>query len=267
MHKSPLAVSKGLFFIEMTTQNNQDQEWFATWFDTRYYHLLYANRDDQEAAQFINNLIGFLQPLSDSSMLDLACGKGRHSRTLNKLGFQVKGVDLSPQSIDFAQQFANEKLQFAVHDMRQVIHEKFTHIFNLFTSFGYFDSMSDNHQVMAAIAGMTNPRSVLVVDYLNSTKVRRMVANAPAKETKIINNIRFEIKRKTDEHHVFKFIDVTESGQTFHFNERVQLLSLSDFEHLLTKHGFQLTHTFGNFDLAPFDEEISDRLILIAEKI
>ncbi len=48
-------------------------------------------------------------------MLDLACGKGRHSITLNKLGFDVLGIDLSEESITYAKQFENEYLKFEKH--------------------------------------------------------------------------------------------------------------------------------------------------------
>jgi 2-polyprenyl-3-methyl-5-hydroxy-6-metoxy-1,4-benzoquinol methylase len=228
---------------------------------------LYANRDEQEAARFINNLVSFLKPSSESYILDLACGKGRHSRTLNKLGFRVKGVDLSPESIAFAQQFENEKLHFGVQDMRQALDEKFSHIFNLFTSFGYFDHTSENDKVMAAIAEMTNKGGLLVIDYLNSEKVRKNIAEAPAKEVKVIDNIRFEIRRKIDDKHVFKFIDVIDGKEKHSFSERVQLLDLEDFKKLLSTHGFTLNHAFGNFDLADFDPLSAERLILIAEKI
>ncbi|MFN5878833.1 MAG: SAM-dependent methyltransferase, partial [Flavobacteriales bacterium] len=68
------------------------KEWFADWFDTPYYHILYKNRNDEEAAHFIENLIEFIQLDLGSRVLDLACGKGRHSVTLNKLGYNVLGV-------------------------------------------------------------------------------------------------------------------------------------------------------------------------------
>ena len=58
--------------------------WFKEWFDSPYYHLLYANRDYNEAQFFIKNLINLLKMEKNSSVLDLACGKGRHSIYMNK---------------------------------------------------------------------------------------------------------------------------------------------------------------------------------------
>jgi hypothetical protein len=34
--------------------------WFKNWFDSVYYHKLYSNRDEKEAAAFIDNLAALL---------------------------------------------------------------------------------------------------------------------------------------------------------------------------------------------------------------
>lgn len=238
--------------------------WFETWFDTNYYHILYANRDEQEAERFIGNLINFLKPeLTQAHFLDLACGKGRHSIYMNKLGYRVTGVDLSANSITQAQSTENETLNFAVQDMREPLLEKFTHIFNLFTSFGYFDSIQENHRVMQAIEAMTESGSYLIFDYLNADKVVKNLVRAEQIERQ---NLIFNIQRKTDETHVFKYIEVVDGSEKHQFMERVQLLGLLDFQDLLQTINFELLHTFGNFDLQPYDASSSDRLILIARK-
>ena len=82
------------------------QTWFKDWFNSPYYHQLYFNRDDREAAAFIDKLINYLKPVPGSSMLDVACGKGRHSIQLANKGFDVTGIDLSNDSINEAYPFA-----------------------------------------------------------------------------------------------------------------------------------------------------------------
>ena len=89
--------------------------WFEDWFNTPYYHILYKDRDYKEAENFISNLTKELKLPTDSSIIDLACGKGRHSVFLNQLGFEVLGVDLSEESILHNKQFENSaspKLEF-----------------------------------------------------------------------------------------------------------------------------------------------------------
>ena len=63
--------------------------WFETWFDTPYYHILYKDRDFAEAENFISLLIKYLKLPENSKIIDLACGKGRHSIFLNQLGLSL----------------------------------------------------------------------------------------------------------------------------------------------------------------------------------
>lgn len=239
-------------------------QWYESWFDTDYYHILYKNRDFKEAERFINNLVETVNLPPHSKVLDLACGKGRHSVTLFTHGYNVLGVDLSPQSIDFASYLANDNLQFMVHDMREAIEGKqFDAVFNLFTSFGYFDSHEDNKRVLDAVHTMLKPKGILVIDFMNAVKeIARLVPTA----TKTNDGITFHLTKKFDNHHIYKYIDFETDGQQHHYMERVQALKLSDFQGLFNECGFDLLHTFGNFDLDEFDETTSDRLILIAQK-
>ena len=66
-----------------------EQAWYKEWFDSPFYHKLYFERDDKEAETFISTLIDHLQPAPGSTILDIACGRGRHSRILAKKGFNV----------------------------------------------------------------------------------------------------------------------------------------------------------------------------------
>src|SRR5688500_2362695 len=81
-----------------------NNSWFKLWFDTSYYHQLYAHRDELEATDFVDALVDKLQPPPASVMLDLGCGEGRHSKQLARHGYSVMGLDLSASSIWRARQ-------------------------------------------------------------------------------------------------------------------------------------------------------------------
>lgn len=240
------------------------KNWFCSWFDTDFYHILYRDRNDEEARVFIQHILNHLDLDKKSYVLDLACGKGRHSITLNQFGFKVLGADLSENSISEAKKHANERLKFIVHDMRFPIeNESFDAVFNLFTSFGYFDSQEDNERVLQSIYKMLNPKGILVIDFMNATKaINELVPTID----KVVDGIHFHITKNYNGNHIFKRIQFVHDNQEYDFEERVQALKLSDFSILLEKTGFHLKQTFGNFDLSNFDEKKSDRLILIAEK-
>ena len=173
----------------------EDTSWFASWFDSPYYHVLYKDRDDSEAADFMNRLTQHLHLHPTSKILDLACGKGRHSRYLSSLGYDVTGVDLSAQSITYAKKFEKENLNFAVHDMCLPYKKgAFNTVFNLFTSFGYFDNEQDNLRTIKAIKANLSSNGLAVIDFLN---VCYVASNLVKQETKIVDGISFDIKRDT----------------------------------------------------------------------
>lgn len=242
------------------------KEWFEDWFNTPYYHLLYNNRNDEEASRFISNLVAYLAiDVSTSHILDLACGKGRHSIYLNKLGFRVTGVDLSENSIHEAQQHTNNRLDFRVHDMRQIIqNESFSHVFNLFTSFGYFEHEEDNVSVLRAIEAMLKPNGIVVIDFMNASKA---IKNLVEKAIVSRGEIDFHIQKHYDGKHIYKNIRFEAEGDKYNYTEKVQALKLNDFISLLSATKLQLITTFGDFDLNPYSENDSDRLIIVAKKV
>jgi len=239
-------------------------EWFETWFDSEYYHKLYINRDYEEAEQFITNLITNLKLDLKSNILDLACGKGRHSIFLNKIGFKTMGVDLSPKSIAFAKKFNNANLRFEVRDMRESFCEdQFHAIFNLFTSFGYFESKTENIKVLKAIESMLKKNGVFVIDFMNTNKV---ISNLVNEETKFIDQINFRLKRAYENGNIVKTIDFTDKEKDFHFTEKVQALFPADFQSLISQTNLKIDSIFGDYNLNPFDRDVSDRLIIVGRK-
>jgi len=240
-----------------------EKDWFEEWFDTRYYHILYQNRNDEEAEIFISNLSKYLQLPAGARVLDLACGKGRHSFTLNRMGYKVLGVDLSENSILEAKKSSNPSLSFAVHDMREHLsNTTFDAVFNLFTSFGYFTDKDDNKRVCSAISQMLVPGGKLVIDFMNADKVIQSLIKS---ETKTLDGIQFKINRKYDGTHVIKRIQFEDGEKSYDYTERVQALKLDDLKTLLTPN-FVIEAVFGSFNLKQFVPEKSDRLIIIATR-
>jgi len=240
------------------------KNWFDSWFDTKYYHILYKNRDYSEAENFITNLTADLKINPNKSILDLACGKGRHSIFLNKLGYKTTGVDLSKQSIEHANQFKTPTLDFFVHDMReQIKNNSFDYVFNLFTSIGYFEDESDNLKMLNSIDSYTNEDGVLVIDFMNANKV---ISNLVLDEVKVVEGITFTINRKVENGFIIKTISFTDKNQKFNFQEKVQALELHHFENYLKETNFSIYKVVGDYNLGNFDVEKSNRLIIFAKK-
>lgn len=238
----------------------QKKHWYASWFDTPFYHILYAERDHTEAQSFMDTLTHYLNLPDNAKILDLACGKGRHSMYLNALGYDVTGVDLSENSITYAKQFENENLRFQVHDMCQPFNQKFDAVFNLFTSFGYFEKDENNLNTIKAIKEDLNDYGFGVIDFMNSDYV---IQNLISEEVKVIQNIKFNIQRYVKDSYIFKDIHFKYKDQDHQFQERVKAFTLNDFEILYEQAEVHLLDVFGDYKLRKFDKNSSERLVMI----
>lgn len=239
--------------------------WFSTWFNSPYYSLLYKNRDEQEARRFIDRLLETLQLQPDMRVLDLACGRGRYSRYLAEKELEVIGIDISEQSIESARQYESDRLHFYTHDMRQPFHiNYFDYIFNFFTSFGYFENDRDHQRTLKNIANGLVPGGWFVLDFFNAKKVIRDLRQ---EEEKTIEGVHFILHRMVDARgYIVKKITIRDGGQEHQYEERVKAFTLADLERLFGQAGLRVERLYGDYQLNPFDEADSDRLILIAQK-
>ncbi len=240
-------------------------EWFGEWFDSPFYHILYQNRDYKEAERFVGNIYAYLNPVSGSAAVDLACGKGRHAIQLNKLGLDVLGLDLSPQSIEAASLSQNASLRFRVHDMREEVEleSPVDYVFNLFTSFGYFETLDEDKAVLYSIKKALKLDGIAIVDYMNCKQV---VKSLVAEEKISLGGVDFSLSRRFTGSHIEKKIVFQKEGESFEFIERVKYIDLAGFKALLEDTGLALQATLGDYDLNPYDSETSSRLIMVIKK-
>jgi SAM-dependent methyltransferase len=238
----------------------EKDEWFSAWFDSPYYHILYAKRDDDEAASFIKTLQSKLSIPLKAEVLDAACGKGRHAKTLFDLGLNVSAFDLSPSNIKEAKEYETEGLHFFEHDLRQALPKTnfYGAIFNFFTSFGYFDEKLENQKAFYVLANALKKGGILVLDFFNPVYV---LANLVEKETIYRQGIKFYIQRWESNGYLYKSIDFEDKSETFHFIEKVELISKNDFISYASLAGLNLIDLLGDYKLGAFDEKNSPRMI------
>ncbi|MEO6229378.1 MAG: class I SAM-dependent methyltransferase [Ferruginibacter sp.] len=242
------------------------QSWFKDWFNSPYYHQLYFNRDEVEAAAFIDKLIVHLKPKPGSRLLDVACGKGRHSRHLAQKGFDVTGIDLSEDSIEEALKFESETLHFYRHDMRLPFWiNYFDYAFNFFTSFGYFKTEREHDNSIRTIAQSLKSGGCFVLDYLNVHYAEDHLVHQFEQE---IADINYFITKWFDETHFYKKIVVEDDAlsEPLVYTEKVAKFSLGDFTDMLAYQDLQIQEVFGDYNFANYDVRKSPRLILIAKK-
>jgi len=244
--------------------------WFEDWFDSPLYEKLYADRDDKEA-NLLANLIEKELPVDQyPKILDLGCGRGRHSITLARRGYAVTGIDLSTQAVKKAREKASaqgmENLEFHIGDMRESLPFRFDAVLNLFTTFGYFLDDSENAKVLHSVNKMLQMGGVLLIDYLNAQHVEN---NLVLNESGSYTGITYQVERYIKNGMVFKKIRFSNGNLTepIEYQERVKLYDLDWFIVHLNQAGFSLEKTYGDYNGNPFRKSESNRLLMIARKI
>lgn len=242
------------------------KEWYKEWFNSPYYHKLYFERDENEARQFMDRLIDHLNPPQESLILDLACGRGRHSKYLASKGFDVTGIDISTESINYALQFETTHLHFFQHDMRLPSWiNYFDYVFNLFTSFGYFPTLREHDDAVRTMAQSIKPGGKILIDYLNVHFVEeRLVHN----ELKQVDGTEYEIHRWHDDDYFYKRIIVKDKflEHPVEYTEKVAKFSLGHFTEMLAFQNLQVTEVFGDYKLNGYSVKETPRMIILAEK-
>lgn len=242
-------------------------DWFKDWFNSPEYLQVYKHRDEDEAEQHIEFILSNVETYAGYRVLDMACGAGRHAILLAKKGLIVTALDLSENLLSLAKRTADDenlKIEFIhsdIRDFRTILN--FDLIVNLFTSFGYFESDQENFSILKKAYDLALPGGYFVLDFFNSDYLTNNLSEFTEERIgdAIIYQYR-EIKNKR----VDKKIVISKNGDLKSFQESVRMFTKYEIESELTKIGFDIYKTFGDFFGNKFEQFASPRLIIICRK-
>lgn len=242
-------------------------EWFESWFESEEYLKVYKHRDEREALQLVESIISITNIKNKSKILDLACGAGRHSIEFAKKGFLLTAVDLSENLLNNAKvnaQNAEVDIDFIRADIRDFyIDDKFDLVLNLFTSFGYFESDEENFKVFKSAYNHLNENGFFIFDYFNKKYLEEnLIPNSSLR----IEDGEIIQKRRIEKGRVIKDIIIKKNGNEKYFKESVKIYSLDEIKSKLELTKFNIKDIYGSFDRSKFDESLSNRIIIIAQK-
>jgi SAM-dependent methyltransferase len=117
---------------------------------SRYYDLLYRDKNYAAETEFVTGLIEHYQP-GARSLLELGCGSGMHAALFGKQGYNVDGIDFSQDMLDAAQARLSElppdlakRLKFSHGDVRTTrLGKKFDCVLSLFHVVSYQPTNAD----------------------------------------------------------------------------------------------------------------------------
>lgn len=236
-------------------------EWFKSWFAEDYL-ALYPHRDEAEAEQHVELIVRLADGHNVRRALDLACGAGRHTRSLCD-HWWTTGLDLSEVLLERARE-TKIATPLVRGDIRVLPFRagSFELVVNLFTSFGYFETDEEHHAVLREVGRVTSTDGIFVLDFFNAPLLARTLVPYDEVETdagiieqrrSITDDGRFVIKR------------ICIRGESREFVERVRLFGPDDLREMFDEGGFAITAELGDYDGSPFTEE-STRLIVVGRR-
>lgn len=238
-------------------------DWYRDWFLSDEYIDVYLHRNDEEAERFLKTVLKFID-IPEASVLDAACGAGRHSIALAKRGFRVTAFDLSINLLKLAFKKAEKEnlhVNFFKADFKNVgLKPGFDLIINAFTSFGYFETDEENFRFICDSVNFLNKGGKFVLDYMNIDFLKKNLIPYSEKyveEKKIIE------RRKIIDERIVKEICIENGSMKKCFIESVRMYSHDFLVNELKTIGFEIEKILGNYDGDTFDPVNSDRIILI----
>lgn len=239
------------------------KDWFASWFNTTFYHDLYSKRNDDEAKGFMEYLSFRLKWNHNVTILDACCGAGRHALYLESKGFQVYGMDLSENNILTAQSLSRHPERWFISDVRSFrLPNQVDFALNLFTSFGYFENDDDHLRMLKTMNVNLKNNGIFVLDFLNLSFVQSNMKELEIIKGKLAD---YEINRGILQGKIVKRISFVSDDKSYCFEEKVMAYDQDQLRKLLERAGFDILNVWGDYQGNPVDE-YSPRCIFVSKK-
>ncbi len=246
-----------------------DQEWPVTFFDDDYLRIYRTSFTPEKTAAEIEFIVSTLGLSPGASVLDLACGLGRHAIGMALRGFKVTGVDFNPRYLEMAAEqarAAGATVRWVHADMRKLpFSGEFEGAYSFFTSFGYF-SDAENEGVLEQIARSLRPPGVLLLDLAHRdwilTHPRQRSWDQREDGSLVMEEISFDLRssRVTS-----RMTMIAESGPRVMKEFNLRTYTCAELDAMLGRHGFTVRSVWGGADRSEYSTE-SRRLVMLADR-
>jgi SAM-dependent methyltransferase len=223
-------------------------DWYRSGFPPETAQMPWADRTEME----VERALAMLKPAGGERVLDLACGTGRHSRELRRRGFEVVGVDISPELLEMAEREAaaeSMEISFLQADLRELeLSDEFDLVLSLNDgAVGYFETDEENRRTFEIVAQVLHSGGGHLMQLPNVLHAER---NLPAKSW-IVGESTLELS----DHHwnaedryiegstvPIRFGEVFERYEEIPFRQR--LYTVEELTEIYASVGMRLANTF-----------------------
>jgi len=239
--------------------------WYETFFGPDYLKLYVHTTTPRE----VDGIEKILHLKPGSRILDLACGAGRHAIELAKRGYEVVGVDLSEALLKEARAAARReraKVAFVRGDMRLLPYvREFDAVINMFTSFGYFETVAEDLKVLRRVARALKPRGKFLMERFNREV---LPYELPAQGWRLLDGHSVVLEEDSFDLLRGRFetrqIVIDRKG-TREYRGSVRAYTLAELKEMFDAAGLYIHRVLGGLDLSPYTAR-SRRLVLYAVK-
>ena len=167
-----------------------------------YYDLLYKDKDYQQESNFVVQLLREHAPQAQN-LLELGCGTGRHAEHLIQAGYQVCGIERSPEMLSIARQRQQQlppdaQAAFSIRegDLRTVrLEQKFDAVLALFHVISYQTLNEDLEAAFTTVQKHLKPDGIFLFDVWYGPAV---LTNLPTVRVKRIESETIQVTRIAD---------------------------------------------------------------------
>lgn len=143
-----------------------------------YYNHIYANKPYKDEAAFVHACLQRNSIGSTRSLLELACGTGRHAFELEQLGYGILATDYSADLLAVARSEADRRrssVVFELQDMRelQLGERVFDAVYCLFDSIGYVQTNQAVLQVLRNAHSVLRSQGLLILEFWHAAAMLR----------------------------------------------------------------------------------------------
>lgn len=147
----------------------------------QYYDALTRNVGYAQRARYFHGLIAQYREVPGNLLLDLACGTGSMSEEFARLGYDVIGVDASPEMLDAAMDKKFDSglpIQYLCQDMRALdMYGTIDVTVCLLDSLNHLPGLADVEQVFARVSLFAQPGGLFLFDVNTLYKHREVLGN------------------------------------------------------------------------------------------
>ena len=252
-------------------KRKQKKEWFENErFWQNYAPIMFDPQRWAEAPDVADYVCKIAGLSKGAKILDAGCGPGRISVELAARGLEVTGVDLIQSELDAAAESASAEgvdLELIKADLRTFKSDmKFDAAINLYTSFGYCDTIEEDVQILQSIYASLKDNGFFILENISrEIAVQYFTEGEWFERAGKTVLTQFSVEGAWEGLRSKWILIDDKTGERMEHEFVQRLYSAVELRRLLVGIGFKSAEIYGDFDFSPYNEK-AKTMVIVARK-